>query len=159
NLVSNAIRYTHDGSVLVSARRRGAQVLLQIWDTGVGIREEERARIFEEFYQVPNTDAVSPEQRKGLGLGLAIVKRLAELMNAPLTVRSEPGRGAVFTLTLPLGRAPRLRSTAVPGKGPVALTLDGRLMVIVEDEPAVRGGLEVLLQGWGAKVGSFGSGA
>jgi len=159
NLVSNAIRYTNDGSVLVSARRRGAQVLLQIWDTGVGIREEERARIFEEFYQVPNTDAVSPEQRKGLGLGLAIVKRLAELMNAPLTVRSEPGRGTVFTLTLPLGRAPRLRSAAVPGKGPVALTLDGRLMVIVEDEPAVRGGLEVLLQGWGAKVVSFDSAA
>ncbi|HKX42095.1 MAG TPA: ATP-binding protein, partial [Burkholderiaceae bacterium] len=157
NLVSNAIRYTNDGTVLVSARRRGEQVLLQVWDTGLGIREEERVRIFEEFYQVPNTDAVRPEQRKGLGLGLAIVKRLADLMGAPLAVRSEPGRGTVFTLTLPLGRAPRLPAAARPGKGPVALTLDGRLMVIVEDEPAVRGGLEVLLQGWGAKVVSFDS--
>jgi signal transduction histidine kinase len=157
NLVSNAIRYTNDGSVLVSCRKRGSRVLLQVWDTGLGIREEERARIFEEFYQVPNTPAVSPDQRKGLGLGLAIVKRLAELMSAPLAVRSEPGRGTVFTLELPLGKAPRVPSAAVPGKGPVGLTLDGRLMVIVEDEPAVRGGLEVLLQGWGAKVVSFDS--
>ncbi|HEY9028469.1 MAG TPA: hybrid sensor histidine kinase/response regulator, partial [Burkholderiaceae bacterium] len=159
NLVSNAIRYTNDGTVLVSARRRGERVLLQVWDTGLGIREEERVRIFEEFYQVPNTSAVSPEQRKGLGLGLAIVKRLADLMNAPLSVRSEPGRGTVFTLALPLGRAPRVQAAAMPGKGPVSLTLDGRLMVIVEDEPAVRGGLEVLLQGWGAKVVSFDSAA
>ena len=155
NLVSNAIRYTNDGSVLVSCRRRAGQVLLQVWDTGLGIREEERARIFEEFYQVPNTGAVSPEQRKGLGLGLAIVKRLADLMNAPLDVRSTPGRGTVFTLILPPGRAPRVPSVPALGKGPVGLTLDGRLIVIVEDEPAVRGGLEVLLQGWGAKVVSF----
>lgn len=155
NLVSNAIRYTNDGSVLVSCRKRGSRVLLQVWDTGLGIREEERVRIFEEFYQVPNTPAVSPDQRKGLGLGLAIVKRLADLMGTPLAVRSEPGRGTVFTLDLPLGKAPRIPSAAVPGKGPVGLTLDGRLMVIVEDEPAVRGGLEVLLQGWGAKVVSF----
>jgi len=155
NLVSNAIRYTNDGSVLVSCRKRGSRVLLQVWDTGLGIREEERARIFEEFYQVPNTPAVTPDQRKGLGLGLAIVKRLADLMGAPLSVRSQPGRGTVFTLELPLGKAPRIPSAAMPGKGPVGLTLDGRLMVIVEDEPAVRGGLEVLLQGWGAKVASF----
>ena len=155
NLVSNAIRYTNDGSVLVSCRKRGARVLLQVWDTGLGIREEERARIFEEFYQVPNTPAVSADQRKGLGLGLAIVKRLADLMGAPLAVRSEPGRGTVFTLDLPLGKAPRTPSAALPGKGPVGLTLDGRLMVIVEDEPAVRAGLEVLLQGWGAQVVSF----
>ncbi len=155
NLVSNAIRYTNDGSVLVSCRKRGSRVLLQVWDTGLGIREEERARIFEEFYQVPNTPEVSPDQRKGLGLGLAIVKRLSDLMGAPLAVRSEPGRGTVFTLELPLGKAPRTPSAALPGKGPVGLTLDGRLMVIVEDEPAVRVGLEVLLQGWGAKVVSF----
>ena len=63
--------------MLVSCRRRGERLLLQVWDTGPGIREEERARVFEEFYQVPGTPAVAVEQRKGLGLGLAIVKRLA----------------------------------------------------------------------------------
>ncbi|HEY4958281.1 MAG TPA: HAMP domain-containing sensor histidine kinase, partial [Caldimonas sp.] len=80
NLLSNAIRYTSDGSVLVSCRRRGERLLLQVWDTGPGISENERARVFEEFYQVPGTPAVAVEQKKGLGLGLAIVKRLSGLM-------------------------------------------------------------------------------
>ncbi|MDP9045882.1 MAG: hybrid sensor histidine kinase/response regulator [Pseudomonadota bacterium] len=157
NLVSNAIRYTVDGSVLVSCRRRGERLLLQVWDTGLGIRAEHQQHVFDEFYQVPNTSRVSPDQSKGLGLGLAIVKRLADLMQAPLTLASEPGRGTVFTLELPQGRA--LRPSAllsVPGgKGPLAITLDGRRVVVVEDEPAVRAGLEVLLAGWGARIDSF----
>ena len=157
NLVSNAIRYTNDGSVLVSCRQRGDRVLLQVWDSGVGIGLAEQARIFDEFYQVPNTQRVSPDQRKGLGLGLAIVRRLAGLMNAALTVHSQPRRGTVFTLELPRGKAPRAPAAAVPGKVPVGITLSGRLIVIVEDEPAVRAGLEVLLQGWGAQVASFDS--
>jgi len=139
NLVSNAIRYTNDGSVLVSCRRRGDHLLLQVWDTGVGIREAQQAQVFEEFYQVPNTERVAPHQRKGLGLGLAIVKRLADLMGAPLSLRSQLGRGTVFSLELPLG------------------TLDGKLIVVVEDEPAVLAGLEVLLKGWGATLAAFNS--
>jgi signal transduction histidine kinase len=157
NLVSNAIRYTNDGSVLVAARMRRGKVLLQVWDSGLGIRPEEQAKIFEEFYQVPNTPAVAAHQRKGLGLGLAIVKRLADLMNAPLTLRSTAGKGSVFTLELPPGEKPRAAPAAVPGKGPVGLTLHGRLIIVVEDEPAVRSGIEVLLQGWGAEVASFDS--
>jgi signal transduction histidine kinase len=156
NLVSNAIRYTDEGSVLASARRRGERLLLQVWDTGPGISEDERQRVFEEFYQVPRTSAVtSGEQKKGLGLGLAIVKRLAALMGAPLDLRSEPGRGSVFTLDLPLGKAPRAGAPALPGKAPLGLTLEGRLIVIVEDEPVVRQGLEVLLRGWGASIAAF----
>jgi two-component system, sensor histidine kinase len=155
NLVSNAIRYTNDGTVLVSCRRRAGHLLLQVWDTGVGIRERERERIFEEFYQVPYHESLSPQQRKGLGLGLAIVKRLADLINAPLTLRSEPGRGTVFSLQLPLGKAPRAPIAAQSGKAPLGLTLDHKFIVVVEDEPAVRGGLEVLLKGWGAQVMSF----
>jgi signal transduction histidine kinase/CheY-like chemotaxis protein len=155
NLVSNAIRYTDDGSVLVSCRERNGRVLLQVWDSGPGIREAERAKIFDEFYQVPHTAAVSPEQRKGLGLGLAIVKRLAALMDAPLSMQSTVGRGTVFTLELPIGKAPRAPAQRLPGKGPVGITLAGRLIVIVEDEPAVRAGLEVLLKGWGADIAAF----
>jgi signal transduction histidine kinase len=158
NLVSNAIRYTNDGSVLVGCRQRGDKVQVQVWDTGLGITEAEQGRIFDEFYQVPNTPKVSPDQRKGLGLGLAIVKRLADLMGASLTLRSTPGRGTVFTLELPAGRAPRRSALlSVPGKGPVDLTLAGRRIVVVEDEPAVRAGLEVLLAGWGAHIDAFDS--
>jgi signal transduction histidine kinase/CheY-like chemotaxis protein len=156
NLVSNAIRYTNDGTVLVSARRRGPRVRVQVWDTGLGIAPAEQAKIFEEFYQVPHTAQLGPEQRKGLGLGLAICQRLAQLMGATLTLRSTPGRGSVFTLDLPAGRlAPAAPGQAVPGKAPLSLTLEGRHIVIVEDEPAVRSGLEVLLQGWGAGITGF----
>ncbi len=155
NLLSNAIRYTHDGSVLVSCRRSRGSLKIQVWDTGVGIREREQARIFEEFYQVPYSAALSPQQRKGLGLGLAIVKRLTDLMQAPLTLRSRSGKGTVFSITLPLGKARpsvehRTSSNATPG-----ITLDKKFIVVVEDEPSVRGGLEVLLKGWGARVVSF----
>jgi signal transduction histidine kinase len=156
NLVSNAIRYTVDGSVLVSARRHGERVLLQVWDTGPGIREDERVRVFEEFYQLPGTAAAATgEQKKGLGLGLAIVKRLAGLMGAPLALRSEMGHGSVFSVELPLGKAPRAGVRSVPGKAPIGITLGGRLIVVVEDEPAVREGLEVLLRSWGATIAAF----
>ncbi len=155
NLLSNAIRYTVDGGVLVSCRRRDDKLLLQVWDTGVGIKPREQERIFEEFYQVSSEVALEPHQRKGLGLGLAIVKRLAGLMNAPLTVRSRPGHGTVFTLELPAGRAVRSDTVAPERKAMLGLTLERRLIVIVEDEPAVRLGLEVLLKSWGASIVSF----
>ena len=156
NLVSNAIRYTEDGTVLASCRRRGDKLMLQVWDSGPGISDDERTRVFEEFYQVPGGPALADAQKKGLGLGLAIVKRLAALMNAPLAMRSEVGRGTVFSLELPLGAASRtLALRSVPGKAPAGLTLDGQRIVIVEDEAAVREGLEVLLEGWGATVVSM----
>ncbi len=158
NLVSNAIRYTQDGSVLVSARPRGEQLLLQVWDTGPGIDEADQQRIFEEFYQLPtNGAALPPEQHKGLGLGLAIVKRLAGLMGAPLTLRSRPDHGSVFTLQLPIGQLPATRTEAPRASTSAGLTLAGRLIVLVEDEPAVRAGLEALLHTWGATLASFDS--
>lgn len=158
NLVSNAIRYTQDGTVLVACRRRGERLLLQVWDTGPGISEDEQARIFEEFYQVPGSQAASEvPQRKGLGLGLAIVKRLAGLIGAPLSMRSQVGRGTVFTVEVPPGTAKPASVPAMSTKGPIGLTLDGRTIVVVEDEPAVKAGLEALLRGWGATIVSFDS--
>ncbi|WP_295637956.1 ATP-binding protein [uncultured Methylibium sp.] len=156
NLLSNAIRYTDDGGVLVSARRRGDSVQLQVWDTGVGIALSEQPHIFDEFYQVQAHSALEPHHPKGLGLGLAIVQRLARLMGAPLSLSSIPGRGTVFTLTLPVGKAPRSVSPLPGGAKPgLGLTLEQRFIVVVEDEPAVREGLVVLLRGWGATVEAF----
>jgi len=156
NLVSNAIRYTDEGGVLVACRPWRGRLRLQVWDSGIGISEAALPRIFDEFYQVNSTRPLEPHQRKGLGLGLAIVKRLAGLMAAPLDVRSRPGHGTVFTLEVPPGKAVRA-AEAGPGslKAPLGLTLEGKRIVVVEDEPAVREGLVVLLQAWGASVLSF----
>ena len=157
NLISNAIRYTEDGGVLVSCRRRGDQLLLQVWDTGIGIAEKEQGRIFEEFYQTQSNRPLEPHHRKGLGLGLAIVKRLAGLMGTDLTLRSRVGHGTVFSCLLPIGRAPRLQPVSTGSKPALGVTLDRRHIVVVEDELAVMEGLQVLLKGWGATVSAFDS--
>ncbi|TAL26307.1 MAG: hybrid sensor histidine kinase/response regulator [Aquabacterium sp.] len=155
NLVSNAIRYTEDGGLLVSCRRRGDKLLVQVWDSGIGISESALPRIFEEFYQVNTGRPLEAHHRKGLGLGLAIVKRLADLMDAPLTVRSRVGHGTTFSLVIPVGKQPRMQSVSISSKAPTGLTLNGKFIVIVEDEPAVKEGLHVLIKGWGAEVESF----
>ncbi len=161
NLVSNAIRYTDDGGVLVSCRLRetpaGPRLLMQVWDSGIGISESSLPRIWEEFYQAQGNRPLQAHHRKGLGLGLAIVKRLSALMEAPITVRSRVGHGTVFALEVPVGRAPRSMEPG-PASGrsaPIGLTLQDRLIVVVEDEAAVREGLGVLLQAWGATVVAF----
>ena len=102
NLVANALTYTEHGGVLIAARMRGDVLLLEVWDTGVGIKAEHLPHLFEAFYQVGNR---ARDRRKGLGLGLAVASRLAALLKHPLEVQSRPGRGTVVRLTLPLGRA------------------------------------------------------
>ena len=156
NLVSNAIRYTDDGGVLVSCRPRGQKLLMQVWDSGIGISEASLPRIFDEFYQVQSQRPLEAHQRKGLGLGLAIVARLAGLLQAPITVRSRVGHGTVFSFEVPPGKAVRaLEPAATPQRAPLGLTLQGRLILVVEDEAAVREGLVVLLKAWGASVADF----
>ena len=167
NLVSNAIRYTDDGGVLVSCRVRQGRgpgsgagaphLLVQVWDTGIGIGEASLPRIWDEFFQAQSNRPLEAHQRKGLGLGLAIVKRLAVLMEAPIAVRSRLGHGTVFSLEVPVGKAPRgsIESAPAGPKMPIGLTLEGRFILVVEDETAVREGLVVLLQAWGARVVSF----
>jgi signal transduction histidine kinase len=156
NLLSNAIRYTNDGGIVVAARQRGDKLRFEVWDTGLGIRLHEQERIFEEFYQV-STDAppLDPTQRKGLGLGLAIVRRLARVLDAPLRLRSVPGRGTMFSIEIALGQRPKPSEPVVPLRSKLGLTLDHKLIVIVEDDPAVLGGLDVLLKSWGADVAAF----
>ncbi|MDZ7591392.1 MAG: ATP-binding protein [Rubrivivax sp.] len=162
NLVSNAIRYTDDGGVLVSCRLRkrpgGDRLLLQVWDSGIGIAEASLPRIWDEFFQAQSHRPLQAHHRKGLGLGLAIVKRLAGLMEAPIDVRSRAGHGTVFSLEVPVGKAPRSFEPAAAGaRVPIGLTLQGCFFVVVEDEAAVREGLVVLLQAWGARVAAFDS--
>ena len=152
NLVSNAIRYTRDGTVLIACRRRGDRLLLQVWDTGPGIDEFEQGRVFDEMYRVPDGLRAESPQRQGLGLGLSIVRRLADLIDAPVTLHSRSGHGSVFTLELPAGQAVSYPPPPAAHKAALGLTLRGRQIVLVEDDPDESRALESLLTGWGAEV-------
>ena len=101
NLLSNAMKYTTKGRVLLGCRRRGDKLRIEVWDTGPGIPEGQLQRIFEEFHQLDNP---ARERSRGLGLGLAIVERLAELLDHRIDVRSRPGKGSVFAIEVPLGQ-------------------------------------------------------
>jgi CheY-like chemotaxis protein len=154
--VSNAIRYSDDGGVLVSCRPRSGQLLLQVWDSGIGISEASLPRIFDEFFQAQGHRPLQAHHRKGLGLGLAIVKRLTGLMGTEISVRSRVGHGTVFSFLVPAGKERRIDAPLPAGSPkPLGLTLNGQFLVVVEDEAAVREGLVVLLQAWGAQVVSF----
>ena len=149
NLVSNALRYTRTGGVVMGVRRRGKEASLEVWDTGIGIPPEQQQRVFEEFYQLANAERNS---KKGLGLGLSIVKRLAQLLDAQVSLRSVPGQGSVFSVRLPLGVRPAADSSRLRKSASAPGDLSGRVIVVVEDEAAVLEGMRVLLEGWGAEV-------
>ena len=97
NLIHNAIRYTATGGIVVVARNRADHVSLEVWDTGIGIAEDELPKVFAEFYQVGNSGR---DRARGLGMGLAIVKRLVVLMGHDLEVKSTPGRGSLAATTV-----------------------------------------------------------
>ncbi len=153
NLVSNAVRYTERGRVLVGCRRARGALVVQVWDTGVGIAAGERERIFQEYYQIGNPER---DRAKGLGLGLAIVRRLAVLLGAELTLRSEQGKGSCFAIAVPLATGPA--SPLDPVEHPLARAAAGRLVVVVDDEAPIREGMAKLLASWGYDVVAEGSG-
>ena len=147
NLVSNAIRYTKRGGVIVGARRRGEHIALEVWDSGVGIAEAERERIFEEFYQIGNVERHSS---KGSGLGLAITRRLARLLGHALELDSLPGRGSRFVLQLTRVAAAPMSQPSTPVVA--QRTLSGARVAVIDDERAVVDGLRALYSAWGAEV-------
>lgn len=155
NLVSNALRYTRRGGVLVAARRRQGGVLLQVWDTGVGIAQDDQAAIFEEFVQVGNP-ARQRLAEGGMGLGLAIVRRSADLLGHRLGLASKPGRGSCFSVWLPC--AGHVEQPAPDEEAPLPLSLVGMRVLLAEDDDAVRATLKARLQAWGATVLAHGSG-
>lgn len=143
NLLSNAVKYTLAGNILVSCEARDGQVTLEVRDTGPGIPEPDLVHIFDDFYRVQATAAGA----QGLGLGLGVVARMARLLGHALAVRSEPGRGSVFSITLPLAEAPaEAEPAAAPGGG--AHPLPGLSVVCVDDDDANLTALRVLLEQW-----------
>ncbi len=139
NLISNAIRYTHEGIVRLRCLHREFSIRIEVLDTGLGISADDLDEIFEEFHQL-DQDSHRPE---GLGLGLSIVKRTAGLLNCPLDVSSTPGEGSVFSVTVPTGDKTRLQ-TNDPENTPLPAAAGDRIL-IVDDEPAVVDATRMLL--------------
>jgi len=145
NFLTNAVRYTREGRVLLGCRRRGGMVRIEVWDTGIGIPETERANIFKAFRQVANDER---DRQKGYGLGLAVVEKLAALLGHPIGVESRPGKGSVFWIDVPSTTAP------VKGDSTAAATAPSKRthVLVVEDDEVQAMTLAATLGDWG--VGS-----
>ncbi|MDT8438526.1 MAG: PAS domain-containing hybrid sensor histidine kinase/response regulator [Wenzhouxiangellaceae bacterium] len=154
NLVNNALRYTRHGGVLVGCRVRGERLMLQVWDTGQGIAASEQERIFEEFERL-ETDQHDGDSEfdQGLGLGLSICRRISQMLDAGLALDSRPGRGSVFSVSVPR------RSSSDPvaplqsrGDARAANDLVGLSVLVIDDDPEILDGMQLLLRRWGCRV-------
>lgn len=149
NLVSNAIRYTESGHVDLFCRKRGKYVDILVADSGIGIARDQLEKVFEEFYQVADTER---DRSKSLGLGLAIVRRTAELLGHRLIVRSTVGKGSVFGVRVKVagpGMIRRADSTPPSGREPL---IAGSFVVVVDDDPENRFATEAIFESWDCHV-------
>lgn len=146
NLISNAIRYTERGGVLIACRRRGGMLVVEVRDTGIGIAPEHQQEVFREFHQLGNPER---DQLKGLGLGLAIAQGLANVCGHLLTLTSWVGRGSIFRLNVPLASLASMQDVQSPAQTYDAPDLKGMRVLVLDDDEAVREGMARLLRSWG----------
>ena len=154
NLMYNAIKYTRAGTVWLTSLPRSRAVRIEVRDTGIGIPAKHLPYIYDEFYQV---GVAAHSSREGYGLGLSIVRHLVRLLDLKLEVHSEVGRGSVFALELPTGRTQATVKRVRVDPVPVARNAVAPLVLLVEDDPAVRSAAGVLLKVEGYRVLSVGS--
>ncbi len=150
NFLSNAIRYTDSGRILLGARRKKESLVLQVWDTGEGIPATKKQEIFQEFKRLKHTHS---GQDKGLGLGLAIVDKISRVLGHPIDVESWEGQGSVFSVEVPYGVA-HTNSGEVHGPNlPQRLErLQDANIWVIDNDQAICQGMKTLLQGWGCNV-------
>lgn len=148
NLLTNAIRYTGEGRVLLGYRRDGDQLSLQVWDSGDGIPANRLRDIFQAFQQL---EQHARGERKGVGLGLAIVERIASVLEHPINVSSRPGRGSMFSVTVPLV-ARTLQPLPVPERPIIPDSLDGCRCLVIDNDENILVSMHTLLTQWGAVV-------
>ena len=150
NLVSNAVRYTETGGVVVGCRRKGDKLRIDVCDTGSGIAADQQRNIFNEFYQLVPKEKSG---RDGLGLGLAIVDRLGALLDHPIGLKSTLGKGSRFSVTVPMVNA----LPATPGRALVESrsptdAMRGKSIVVIDDDVLVLDAMRGLLEQWGCSV-------
>ena len=149
NLVSNAIKYTNQGSVIINVSTHGQKVLLSVTDTGIGIAAEEHEIIFSEYTQLNNN---ARDRHKGVGLGLALVRRMCALLEYDVTVESAPGEGATFTLQLPFGDSSKVITTQ---EAPSPVAIQDLDIVLVDDELPILEAMQALLSQWKCRCHAF----
>jgi signal transduction histidine kinase len=146
NLVSNAVRYTQAGGIVVGCRRRAGMLRVEVWDSGIGIPKDQQRNIFAEFHQLSTAEQ---DRRGGLGLGLAIVERLCRLLDYPIELTSRPGKGSRFVISAPLTVPVKLTER------PAQAALDqpmGKSVVVIDDDALVLDGMRGVLKGLGCDV-------
>jgi CheY-like chemotaxis protein len=149
NLLSNAIRYTPQGRILLGCRRRRQSLWIEVWDTGVGIPRDKLGEIFQEFKR---GEVVREKQDRGLGLGLAIVEKIARMLGHRIHVSSELGKGSLFAVEVPLARrVPRQKPERSEPEA-VLERLNGARIWVLDNDAAICAGMRTLLEGWGCQV-------
>ncbi|WP_150288374.1 hybrid sensor histidine kinase/response regulator [Rhabdaerophilum calidifontis] len=151
NLVSNAIKYTITGRVLVGVKRRGGQAVLVVADTGIGIAANKQKVIFKEFQRLDQGARIE----RGLGLGLSIVERIVKVLGHRLELDSAPARGSSFRVAVPIAAQRPAHAASTPVEGETAAPpapLAGIHVAVIDNEPAILDGMRTLLEGWGCTV-------
>ena len=148
NFISNAIKYTPTGRVLVGCRRQGEHLRVDVYDTGIGIPPAKHRAVFKEFHRLDQGARVA----RGVGLGLSIVQRIARVLDCEITLKSNPGQGSRFSVAAPRAAAigSALRPAAALQRAPGRL--DGMVVLCIDNERPILDGMEALLSGWGCRV-------
>ncbi|MGE0769981.1 MAG: NahK/ErcS family hybrid sensor histidine kinase/response regulator, partial [Hyphomicrobiaceae bacterium] len=147
NLISNAIKYTKSGGVLMGCRLEATRLRIEVHDTGPGIPEKKQRLVFQEFQRLQDKS-----EEPGLGLGLAIVDRIAKMLGHPVSLRSKAGHGSTFSITVPLGRAEREIRGEPRASIPRFQGIGQLTVLVIDNETAILDGMRALLAGWGAEV-------
>jgi Na+/proline symporter/signal transduction histidine kinase/CheY-like chemotaxis protein len=148
NLISNAIKYTPHGRVLIGCRRRGKSLQINVYDTGVGIPPLKRGEIFKEFHRLEQGARIA----RGLGLGLSIVQRIARVLDHGIALDSNRSGGSVFSVTVPIATAINHTTTVTTSTPLSRAPMSGALVVCIENDPAILDGMKTLLTSWDARV-------
>ncbi|MNZ39012.1 Sensor histidine kinase RcsC [compost metagenome] len=149
NLLSNAIRYTYSGRVVLGCRRHHQCLTIEVWDSGMGIAEHRLEEIFQEFKR---GDVQRPDQDRGLGLGLAIVEKIAGILGHRIHVRSWPGRGSMFSVEVPLSATAPKPPPTLQMSEPMLERLRGARIWVLDNDATICAGMRTLLEGWGCRV-------